>query len=122
MVTLKLDVDRPGCPRLGRLFWILRLMRLRPVLVEYGRTARGWHVTVTARGHLTPVATVAAQAVMGSDRNREVFNLVRALIWPAGFHRWGNVLFDRKVPLFDTQTYTAEAAGGLSPAHLTRGR
>ena len=48
--------------------------------VGYSRTRHGWHVTIVTRKRLEPFAIVAAQAVLGSDLNREFFNLVRASV------------------------------------------
>lgn len=101
MTILKLDTDRSRPAPLWRLWWVLRLMGLRASWVEYARTKRGWHTVVAIPGPwLLPYEVVALQAVMGSDRNREAFNLARARLVQAGIapRSWRyNVLFERKL-------------------------
>lgn len=43
------------------------------------RTRRGYHVVVAVREKLEPALVVAAQAILGSDPNREAFGLMRVL-------------------------------------------
>lgn len=113
---MKLDRDDGRAFPLWRLWWVMRLMGWRASWVEYQRSRRGWHVFVAVRERLRPVEVVAAQAVLGSDRNREAFNLARARLIESGhgrvqgnparvsrrtrvqLKRWHwNVLFDRKL-------------------------
>lgn len=100
MTVLKLDRDDGRAWPLWRLWWVLRLMGWRAAWVQYERSRRGWHLRVAVPGRLAPVEVVAAQAVMGSDRNREAFNLARARLIEGGQapKRWRyNVLFERKL-------------------------
>lgn len=45
--------------------------------VRIDRTRRGWHVIIGIRKRIAALSMVAAQAILGSDPNREAFNLVR---------------------------------------------
>ena len=42
------------------------------------KTRHGWHAIVTIRETISPIITVAAQAILGSDWKRENYNLTRA--------------------------------------------
>jgi hypothetical protein len=78
--VLRIDLDRPRLP--ARLFQqlvgTLRWLRIRPDLCVLERTARGWHLKVRLTRRLPPTTVIALQAILGSDRNRETFNLRRA--------------------------------------------
>lgn len=69
--------------------------------VELERTSHGWHMIVKSRQHLTLAETIAAQAILGSDRARERLNLARAIscrLHPSRF--WesrANILYARKI-------------------------
>jgi hypothetical protein len=47
--------------------------------VRYDRTARGWHVVISVAQDVPFPVVVAAQAILGSDWQRESFNLARAM-------------------------------------------
>jgi len=104
IVRLCLDLDARRFPPgwLDRLAWCARLWRWRPEAVRCDRTARGFHVVVTAIApeRTTDLHVVAAQAILGSDPRREAFNLARvhhiALgnVPPFWRARW-NVLYAR---------------------------
>ena len=100
MTILKLDRDDGRAWPLWRLWWVLRLLGWRAEWVQYQRSRRGWHVQIAIAEDVPPVAVVAAQAVLGSDRNREAFNLARARLMEQGRapKAWRyNVLFERKL-------------------------
>lgn len=80
------------------------------------RTARGWHVVVYAAADLwedtwpgsrpQPRNIVIAQAILGSDWKREIFNFVRVLHLheaPKSWQKTGrwNTLYTRKMGAFD---------------------
>lgn len=107
---LYMDYDSPdgrfklarNGPTLVMLWTVLRALALRPLWIEHDRTARGWHVIIALPEPVTPAEQVAIQAVMGSDRRRELLNVMRVLsirrkgaprFWRA---RW-NLLFSRKL-------------------------
>ncbi len=45
--------------------------------IRYDRTRRGWHIIVGVRTRVPPALIVAAQAIWGSDKRREMFNVMR---------------------------------------------
>lgn len=80
------------------------------------RTRRGWHLEVAESPALNPVATVAAQAILGSDPRREAFNLARALVVPHVPKMWRdrfNVLYVRKIQ--GRKRAARRERGGFSP-------
>lgn len=78
--VLRLDYDRPRPPRdsYTRIVNALRWLRLRPLVLVYRRTRRGWHVKIALSQKVAPLVVVALQAILGSDPKRETFNLIRA--------------------------------------------
>jgi hypothetical protein len=102
MTEVMLDYDatppRDLLARLARVAWYLG--RPRPGVVQVARTRRGWHVRAWYRGPAwPPVVIVAVQAILGSDPERELFNLVRALALdgaPAFWRTRWNVLYRAK--------------------------
>lgn len=103
MITLKLDFDSP-VPRdlLARVTSVTVALRARVQAIEVERTRRGYHVTVTCSGRASSYAVVAAQAICGSDWQREGFNLGRVRGVRTGSRNardcW-NVLYTRKISL-----------------------
>jgi hypothetical protein len=99
MTLLYLDVDgRLPAGLVDRITWACELWRWPLVAIRYEKTRHGWHVVIGVRKRLAAPLIVAAQAVLGSDRNREMFNLMRVqslayvpLYWRK---RW-NVLYSR---------------------------
>lgn len=78
MTTLCLDFDRRIPPKLvPRVTQCCRMWGWPLAAIRYDRTRRGWHVLVTVDGEIDPACIVAAQAILGSDTNREMFNLMR---------------------------------------------
>lgn len=84
------------------LWTVLRAVALRPLWIEYNRTNRGWHAIIRLPEPVRPAEQVALQAVLGSDRRRELLNIMRVLsirqkgaspYWQA---RW-NLLFSGKL-------------------------
>lgn len=81
MTQIRLDYDGrlPG-QLLDRIQRLGRLCKWRVEAVSYARTRRGWHVSIVCNKTLSPFAVVAAQALLGSDLEREMFNYVRATV------------------------------------------
>lgn len=102
MVRLKVDYDTPRMPGklAARIGHVCAMANVRVVWWSLYRTVKGWHLEVACVGRLSPMAIVAAQAMLGSDWKREAFNMsrVRALRHanPAARAGW-NVLFRRKI-------------------------
>ena len=94
------DYDEPSKPpcfeSLRKIFNVLPW--LRPLWVRYDRTRHGWHVVIQLPRAIHPAATVALQAILGSDPRRETLNLMRALAEPKGLgaSHW-NILFREKL-------------------------
>lgn len=106
MNALKLDFDGP-LPRdlVERIRALFRWLGGRPAVIGvWPSNSKGWHVLVESRAPWmrNDVAVVAAQAVLGSDPKREMFNLMRAINLPKRpkfwrqRHRW-NTHYRRKL-------------------------
>ena len=82
MYDIKLDFDG-RLPRrlLDNVRALFRWVGGRPAAVALWRTRHGWHVLVKSRAAWLrdDLALVAAQAVLGSDAKREMFNLMRVV-------------------------------------------
>ena len=99
MTLLKVDIDGPLPPNL--LAWVTqccRLWRWPLVGVRFDKTRRGWHVVVGVRRKLDLPTTICAQALFGSDKKRELLNLMRAEAIrsgrvPKAHAKYANVLF-----------------------------
>lgn len=104
MTELLLDYDGRLPRRLvERITAVGKLCRWGVQAVSFKRTRRGWHVQVLCRARLQPFAIVAAQAILGSDLDREMFNLMRASVLhvaPAFWRQRGrwNTFYSRKLP------------------------
>lgn len=97
-----LDFDKRNPINLLRLRHAMCLCKLRVGWVRYDRTNRGWHVIVRLRQSVHPLEIVALQAVLGSDPEREKFNLARVMEnQRRGASAWKasrtNILFSRKI-------------------------
>jgi hypothetical protein len=68
---------------------------------RWDRTKHGWHLIVKIRQRLTLAEIIAAQAILGSDRDRERLNLARAIsvrLRPSKFWKArANLLYSRKL-------------------------
>lgn len=93
--TLLCDWDVPHPPTLPMIWRVLARQGLRPVFIEYDRTARGWHGRIVVNRALTSGETVALQLLLCSDRYREGFNLHRVL--SGARPRDWNILFEKKL-------------------------
>jgi hypothetical protein len=82
---------------IGNIFAVARCLNLKPRWIEYARSKRGWHVSIYWERKFSPLETVALQAILGSDRRREMFNLARVLYGKADKNKRWNLLFMRKV-------------------------
>jgi len=98
--TVYVDVDKKTSPTLRELWRVLRFIGLRVQWIRIDRTVRGWHVVCRFREKLAPAESVALQFLLGSDREREVFNLARVIRSRLDGRRLGdrwNILYKRKV-------------------------
>jgi len=90
------DYDAREAPGLGRFWSFAKLTKLKPKVIEYDRTARGWHVLICWDRAMSPAEQIAIQAALGSDYRRETYNLARVFGGKADDPRW-NLLFERKI-------------------------
>jgi hypothetical protein len=95
-----LDFDFPRAPRVRPFFAVAHILSEHIEWIRYDRTRRGWHVIIKWKRKFEPLATVALQAVLGSDGRREALNLKRVLSVPEGpgnaKKKW-NLLYDYKL-------------------------
>lgn len=90
------DGPRPKLPELWRVWKLARQFGARPLWIKDRRTKRGWHRVVYWDRPFEPMQTIALQLLLGSDREREAFNLKRVLLGGANTPRW-NLLFSEKL-------------------------
>lgn len=93
------DYDTPTAPGFLEFTKVFHTLGITPISVRYDRTKRGWHVVIVLPRDLHKCATVALQAILGSDPRRETLNLMRALSTNMdrfASQRW-NVLFESKL-------------------------
>jgi hypothetical protein len=79
---------------------VLRTLGLVPLRVLYRRTRKGWHVVLEHNGELSPTEQVCAQFALGSDRKRELLNLMRVMRLPNAPKFWRerwNLLYGYKL-------------------------
>jgi hypothetical protein len=101
ILFLDFDYARP-IPCIVPLLARLQTIGLKAKWMAYSRTKHGWHVEIGINCRLKEAETVAAQAVLGSDLQRETMNLRRAISLRVHKHspfwrkRW-NILFLRKL-------------------------
>jgi hypothetical protein len=90
------DYDTKEAPGLGRFWSFTKITGLKPRVIRYDRTRRGWHVLIAWSKALTPTEQVAIQAALGSDYRRETYNLARIFGGRSKNPRF-NLLFERKL-------------------------
>lgn len=92
-----MDFDNQEPVTIPEIREVMVRLGLKILAIEYQKTRRGWHVVLLLEQKLKPAETVALQAILGSDRQREAFNLARVLGGKADeSFRW-NLLFDYKL-------------------------
>lgn len=98
--TLYCDYDVMAAPELLPVFRTLAFVGLHIKWVRYDKTARGWHVVIRTREAITSIESVSLQALLGSDPEREKFNLARVMWARREGRRLGNrwnILYKRKI-------------------------
>ena len=90
-----LDFDHSRPVSLRKIWELAEQLRIRPTWIEYDRTNRGYHVIIRWNRKFRPLETIAIQAILGSDRRRELFALARVMSG-ARSKRW-NLLFEYKL-------------------------
>lgn len=98
MTLLYLDIDGPLPKGLEMRVQMVCDMMAWPIeAIRLDRTRRGWHVVVAVKRRIAAASVVAAQAIMGSDWKREMFNLQRVRKLRSVPKRWRsqwNVLYE----------------------------
>jgi hypothetical protein len=89
------DYDGAYRPSLGLIARIARMLGIWPLWLREDKTARGWHILIKWNRDFAPVELVALQCILGSDVQRETYNLARVLSGKTS-ERW-NLLFERKL-------------------------
>lgn len=74
---------------------IARMVQAWPIWIREDRTRHGWHMLIYWNRSFKPIEQVAIQCVLGSDRQRESYNLARVMSGKKS-KRW-NLLFERKL-------------------------
>lgn len=89
------DYDGPELPQLWQVWKLGRQLGAAPIGVQDRKTAHGWHRVIVWSRNFKPAETIAIQLLLGSDREREAFNLKRAMTGTRS-DRW-NLLFTYKL-------------------------
>jgi hypothetical protein len=95
--TTYCDYDSPKAPPVWDVYQLAQRLGIKPLYIREDRTVRGWHRVVRWNRKFEPFCIVAMQLAMGSDLNREGFNLLRVLSGDARKNKRWNLLFDRKL-------------------------
>jgi len=99
MTLLYLDIDGELPRRIqDRIAMFCRILKWPLRTIRLDKTQRGWHVIAEVGKRLNPLTIVAAQAILGSDPHREMFNLHRARqlrFVPKEWKSQWNVLYER---------------------------
>jgi len=82
-------------PKLVRICRVSAMLQLKPVWIREDRTRHGWHIVIEWGRRFSPLEIVAMQCVLGSDLERETYNLARVMSGKKS-KRW-NLLFERKL-------------------------
>lgn len=90
------DYDTSVVPSLQLVYRVAHMLDIRPLVIEYDRTRRGWHLIIEWNRRFRPIEIVALQCVLRSDPARELFNLARVFSGKARSKRW-NILFQTKL-------------------------
>lgn len=98
-------------PPLSRVWWVARVLGIKPKWIRYDRTKRGWHIVAEwpktafktrcpcGKKHHEPFAVLALQTILGSDFRREALNYMRLMSLRRDRYamaHW-NILYERKL-------------------------
>ena len=100
---LKLDYDTITVRDVQMIFhhraWLLKYFKI--VAMECWETRKGYHVKVTVEEDLDPRDVLLIQVLMGSDINRDIFNLIRN--WNGEIMKNWNKLYTKKYIILKTE-------------------
>lgn len=89
------DYDRPTRPPIHVIVRIAKMLDAKILWMREDRTRHGWHVLIRWNRSFRPAELIAIQCVLGSDQQRESYNLARVISGKRSV-RW-NLLFERKL-------------------------
>jgi hypothetical protein len=89
------DFDGTWRPSLSRIMRLGQMCQMLPVYIREDKTRHGWHMLIEWNRKLAAIEQVAIQAVLGSDLQRETYNLARVMSGKRS-DRW-NLLFEHKL-------------------------
>lgn len=106
MVVLMIDLDTKEEEEKMRILWALRMLSPYVAFKEAKvyETRKGFHIYIYVDQELDPIETALIQQLLGSDRNRGVFNYIRI---KRGFKKW-QVLYKRKYAKFKDEVELSE--------------
>lgn len=89
------DHDSEYRPPIAVVVRIARMLDAKILWLREDRTKHGWHVLIKWNRRFRPAELIAIQCILGSDREREAYNLSRVVSGKKSV-RW-NLLFERKL-------------------------
>lgn len=89
------DYDGKYRAPIHRIVRLGQMCGIYPKWMREDRTAHGWHGVICWSRRLRPLEIVALQCLLGSDLERETYNLARVMSGKKS-RRW-NLLFERKL-------------------------
>jgi len=89
------DYDSEYRPAMHVIIRVARMLDIWPLWMREDKTVRGWHMVIQWNREFAPAEMIALQCVLGSDIQREMYNLGRVLSGKNS-DRW-NLLFERKL-------------------------
>jgi hypothetical protein len=99
-----IDWDCRKLPNLLPLYAQLRYLSLTVEYVRTDRTEHGWHIIIAIEDVLTLAEIIAVQSLLGSDKKRELHNMMRCLqlsrraeMERVRLEPFANILFDRRL-------------------------
>jgi hypothetical protein len=103
LAEIKLDYDGIEFNDVKQIFehrgWLIKYLKLESCLVT--KTRHGYHLRISVRRHLVDKDLLLIQILLGSDINREIYNLCRIL--DGELTRNWNRLYDKKNIILDTR-------------------
>jgi hypothetical protein len=89
------DYDSPRRAPIAVIVRLSKMLNTRCLWMREDRTKHGWHMLIRWARSFTPAELVAIQCILGSDLQRETYNLSRVISRKKS-DRW-NLLFERKL-------------------------
>lgn len=103
---LMIDLDNKNEEEINRFLWALGILKdyvpFKDVIAR--ETRKGFHIYIKTANALNPTEIMLYQQLLGSDRNRELFNFIR---FKRGHKKW-QVLFKRKYAKWDNDVETSQ--------------